>query len=133
MSTPIRRYKRPRQLAPADAVRNFVYFLLDGHGIPVYIGRSCDVKARIRAHHANATCDYNAEVRERAAWFFDVRSVSMVGPFDWDAAIKRERAEIERHQPCGNRMHTKAHGYYPLAEGGGQSRDRRPISERRSA
>lgn len=102
------------------AVRYFVYFLCDSAGKAIYVGRSCDVPARIRAHHgeASATSEPYDRYRKRD-WFFDVRSVSMVGPFTWDDAVRRERAEIELHQPRGNRDMT--------------TRDRRPAVAYRSA
>lgn len=84
-----------------SAVRYFVYTLTDEGGTPVYIGRSCNVAARLRAHHSNATHPHSP-TRARAAWLFDVRGVSMVGPFTWDGAVAEERRQIERSQPRGN-------------------------------
>lgn len=103
-----------------EAVRYFVYRLLDAAGLPLYIGRSCNVAARLRAHHASATATYGQEFElAKREWFFDVRSLSMVGPFTWDGAVARERSEIERHQPRGNRSLTV--------------RDHRPMVAMRSA
>jgi predicted GIY-YIG superfamily endonuclease len=90
----------------------FVYFLRDADGTPVYIGRSCNVAARIRAHASDATHPYNPEAARKAAWFCDVRSVDMVGPLTHREACRREREEVERHQPRGNRMFTEAHGWH---------------------
>lgn len=102
------------------AVRYFVYFLRDAQGIPIYIGRSCNVAARIRAHYGKASAKFEGADPYRARdWLFDVRSVSLVGPFTWDGAKERERAEIERHQPRGNREFT--------------ARDHRPAVAHRSA
>jgi predicted GIY-YIG superfamily endonuclease len=102
------------------AVRYFVYFLCDASGKAIYIGRSCNVPARIRSHHAEAA--HESETYDRylkREWFFDVRSVSLAGPFTWDDAVKRERAEIELHQPRGNRDLTVA--YRSAARAGGAS------------
>lgn len=129
LSARYHRRRRPRAEIDRDAKRYLIYFLRDAAGDVVYIGRSCDVKGRIRAHYSDATHTYSADLRDRKAWLFDVRSLSVIGPFTWDEAVARERAEIERHQPRGNVMHTKAAGYYPLAEGGGQSVGRQPIRD----
>lgn len=99
-------------------VRYFVYRLHDTDGVPVYVGRSCDVANRIRSHHSDASSAY-PEARRKAEWLFDVRSVSMFGPFTWDQAVREERAEIERLQPRGNRGLT--------------ARDHRPAIAARSA
>lgn len=114
-----RRWRERREVDP-EVVRYFVYFLCDADGIPVYIGRSCNVPQRIRAHHAKASSLTEGWDTYRARdWFFDVRSVDMVGPFNWRDVVKRERAEIERHQPRGNRDLT--------------ARDHRPAVAMRSA
>lgn len=102
-----------------EAVRYFVYFLLDENGIPVYIGRSCNVANRIRAHTSDALHPDTPGRARKAEWLPLVRSVTMVGPFTWDDSVSRERAEIERHQPQGNIDLT--------------ARDRRPAVARRSA
>lgn len=101
-----------------STVRHFVYFLLDGDGVPVYIGRSCNVRARIQTHARNSTQPVNPE-QNAAEWFHEVRDVTMVGPFAWDDVVRREREEIERHQPRGNRSLT--------------ARDHRPFVAGRSA
>lgn len=119
--TPLARARWRRPIRPGidkDTARYFVYFLRDADGVPVYIGRSCDVAARIRAHHANIDHPGIPEDR-RTTWLLDCRSVSMLGPFTWDEAVARERAEIERHQPRANRDLT--------------ARDRRPAVAARSA
>lgn len=87
------------------APRYFVYFLRDANGAPVYIGRSCNVAARIKAHAAND-------------WITEVRSVDMTGPYTWREACDEERRQIEAHQPRANRDLT--------------ARDRRPAIAARS-
>lgn len=103
-----------------QARRYFVYELRGADDRPLYVGRSCNVAARLRSHHASATATYGQafELAKRE-WLFDVRSVAMEGPFTWDAAVARERSSIERHQPRGNRAMT--------------ARDHRPGVARRSA
>lgn len=120
-----RPWRQERAPIDPDAKRYMIYRLHDAAGVVVYVGRSCDVANRIRAHHSSAT-HHLPEVAERSAWLFDARTVSMVGPYTWDEACKVERHEIETHQPRGNRQFTKAHGYRPLAEGGGQYPGRTP-------
>lgn len=73
------------------AVRHFVYRLHSADGGVVYVGRSCDVAKRIRAH----------KYAEKE-WLTDVRSVTMFGPMSWDEAVAAERREIARLQPPGN-------------------------------
>lgn len=110
-----------------EAKRNFVYFLLDAHGAPLYIGRSSNVRSRIRKHYGEASAEVEThDIYRKRDWFFQVRSVSLLGPFNWDEAIKRERAEIERHQPIGNvgltaRDHRPAVAYRSAARAGGAS------------
>lgn len=89
-----------------EAVRYFVYTLTDEHDRPVYVGRSCDVPARIKAHAGRP-------------WLDEVRSVSLTGPFTWDEAVRVERDTIEREQPRGNVALT--------------TRDHRPATAARSA
>lgn len=114
--------RRPASRPDLDrhATRYFVYRLLDGAGRALYVGRSCNVAARIRAHHSSATATFGPafELAKRE-WFFDVRSVDMEGPFTWDAAVSVERRRIEQHQPRGNRAMT--------------ARDHRPGVAQRSA
>lgn len=115
-----RGHKVQRPEIDRSAKRYFVYRLLDAEGSPVYIGRSCNVAARIRAHHSDAVHPYaEANVGARKSWIFDVRAVDMVGPFTWDEAVRIERDQIERQQPRGNRDLT--------------ARDHRPAIARRSA
>jgi predicted GIY-YIG superfamily endonuclease len=79
-----------RPLLDRKARRYFVYTLSDAAGAPVYIGRSCNVAQRIRAH---ASTD----------WIADVRDVSMVGPFTWDEACAEEYRQIRAKLPRENR------------------------------
>jgi hypothetical protein len=106
-----------------------VYRLHDEAGTVLYVGRSCDVRQRLRAHESEARWHPTGgpeRAAEKAAWFYRSRRVSMVGPFTWDESCRVERVEIETHQPVGNRQFTKAHGYRPLTEGGGQYVGRKP-------
>ena len=88
-------------------LRHFVYYLLDGSGDVVYVGRSRNVAGRIEKHHYHATRDYEPSVNDKGSWIFDIRSVTMAGPMAWEAAVETERAEIERLQPRGNVKLTK--------------------------
>lgn len=99
--------------------RYFVYRLYDAAGQVVYIGRSCNVAKRIRAHVSDAKHYCEPARQSKAEWVHDIRDVSMRGPFTWDEAVREERAEIECFQPRGNRDLT--------------ARDRRPAIARRSA
>jgi excinuclease UvrABC nuclease subunit len=88
------RYRTGGDPGPAvdhAAVRHFVYRLHGADGDVIYVGRSCEVAKRIRAHK------YAGK-----AWLTDVRSVSMFGPMSWDEAVAAERREIARLQPPGN-------------------------------
>lgn len=87
--------------------RYFVYRLHDELGQVLYVGRSCNVANRIRAHYSDAQRQFSEDSARKALWFSDVRSVSMFGPFTWDEAVAAERREIETCQPTGNRMFTK--------------------------
>lgn len=81
-----------------------VYRLHAEDGTVLYVGRSCNVRNRIKAHHGEASSQYpGADIYDKRAWFFGVRRVSMVGPYTWDEAVQAERREIERLQPRGNR------------------------------
>lgn len=97
----MRRWKRMRPDIDREAKRYFVYRLNGADGSPVYIGRSCNVAARLRAHYGNATHPVEATAK-KAAWLFDARSVSMTGPYTWDQAVREERRQIEAHEPPGN-------------------------------
>lgn len=110
-TTSRRRWKNRRPDIDHKAVRYFIYRLHDAEGRILYIGRSCDVAARIKAHHSDATHRYMPELSRKREWLFKARRVSMVGPFTWGEACRVERAEIEAHQPEGNRMFTEAHGW----------------------
>jgi excinuclease UvrABC nuclease subunit len=79
---------------------HFVYTLSDSEGRPVYVGRSCKVRDRIRTHASEA------KWKPEKAWVYDVRTVSMAGPYTRKVAIKIERDTIERLQPRGNRAMT---------------------------
>lgn len=92
---------RPRADLNRKAVRNFIYRLHDAEGTVLYVGRSCNVAHRIRAHVSEA-CHEGPKALRKALWLGDVRSVSMFGPFSWDDAVREERAEIERLMPYGN-------------------------------
>lgn len=90
--------------------RYFVYFLRDVQGEALYVGRSCNVAGRIRAHYSDATHQFDAVKASKALWFVDVRSVDMVGPFLWTEAVAVEREHIERLQPVGNIALTRRAG-----------------------
>lgn len=90
----------------ADRPRFFVYYLNDADGNTLYVGRSSDVARRLKAHHYHAQGGGPVHWR-KADWFFDVRDVSMVGPFGWQLACATERSEIRRLQPRGNVKHTR--------------------------
>ena len=90
-----------------DDPRYFVYRLHDATGRILYIGRSCDVVARIKSHVKDV---------ERKPWVTDVRRVSMVGPFKWLEAVDAEREEIETHTPVGNIAHTERDHRPAIAE-----------------
>lgn len=72
----------------------FVYTLSDAAGDPVYVGRSQKVTERLKSYE-----------RTGVAWFRDVRSVSMDGPFTWDEAVAEERRQIKAKLPRANQMH----------------------------
>lgn len=95
-----------------DAVRYFVYRLLDENGTPLYIGLSCNVPGRIKAHVKEAQRGHFL----KSKWVPQVRDLTMTGPFKWLEAVERERREIEAHQPEGNRMFTKRFGWRPRNE-----------------
>jgi predicted GIY-YIG superfamily endonuclease len=80
----------PRAELDREARRYFVYTLSDAAGTPIYVGRSCNVAGRIRAHASTA-------------WISDVRDVSMVGPFTWDEACAEEFRQIRTKLPRENR------------------------------
>lgn len=70
--------------------RYFVYWLYDGSGRCLYVGRSCNIPDRFRAH------------LDTKPWFIDVRSLDMQGPFTWDEAVAAERAAIRHGRPVHN-------------------------------
>lgn len=109
-TTARRRQKVRRPDLDRSAVRYMVYRLHDGDGRVLYVGRSCNVAQRIKAHVADAVRGYATDGL-KARWMPSVRRVSMVGPFTWDEACRVERDEIEAHQPLGNRMFTEAFGW----------------------
>lgn len=113
------RRREPRPDIDRSLVRYFVYTVSDADGVPLYIGRSCNVRQRLMAHHGNLShCGVPDELKPK--WLLEARSVSLVGPFAWRKACDEERRLIELHQPRGNRQFTKAHGFIPLADGGGR-------------
>jgi len=99
----MRRRRQGRPDLDREAKRYFVYRLHDEHGLVLYVGRSCNVAARIRAHKSDAGRHDGAL---KALWFVDVRRVSMFGPLKWDESVVAERREIESLQPTGNRTFT---------------------------
>jgi predicted GIY-YIG superfamily endonuclease len=88
-----------------EAKRYFVYTLSDAAGAPLYVGRSCDVASRIKAHFSDATASpYGPrDSAFKASWVYDIRSVTMDGPFNWDGAVAEERRQIKSKLPRGNR------------------------------
>lgn len=111
---PVRRWKEHRPAINRAAKRYFVYQLLGADGTPIYIGRSCNVAARIRAHVSDAEHQFSAAATRKALWLIDVRSVTMCGPFTWDEAVKEERRQIEENQPWGN-LDLTARDHRPMA------------------
>jgi predicted GIY-YIG superfamily endonuclease len=97
-----------RSIPDPEARRYFVYTLTDADGDPVYVGRSCNVGERIRAHYSETENPYTAAGKAKAIWLPDVRSVSMVGPFTWDEAVKEEGRQIRSKRPRGNRTHMRS-------------------------
>jgi hypothetical protein len=95
----------PRRPIDYEARKYFVYTLSDADGVPVYVGRSNNVAARIRAHFSAAICSPRGDedTAFMASWVRDVRSVSMVGPFVWDEVVAEERRQIKAKMPRGNR------------------------------
>jgi excinuclease UvrABC nuclease subunit len=89
-------------VSTAPKADQFVYYLCDADGTPIYIGRSADVTRRIRQHNCHATRSDNPNFNDKWRWFFDVRSVSMFGPMPHANALAFERHQIEMAQPRGN-------------------------------
>lgn len=87
----------------------FVYYLLGADHKPRYVGRSSDVARRIREHSYHASHPENPIHTHKSTWFFDVRSVSMVGPLPYARAVALERQQIEVINPRGNIVHTRRH------------------------
>lgn len=85
-----RRRKIHRPAIDPAARRYFIYYLYAADGICLYVGRSCEVSARLRSH------------LDTKAWFTDVRRVSLEGPFTWDEAVKVESTAIKRDRPVHN-------------------------------
>lgn len=90
-----RRRRARRQPLDRTDQRYFVYRLYDSAGICIYIGRSCDVQARLRAHIR--TTD----------WAITIASLDMTGPYSWDQAVLVEGAQIKEHQPLHNKLLTE--------------------------
>lgn len=90
------RYRRPRENAVYDSPerRVYVYRLNNAAGDCLYIGRSVDPVARLRAHLSNTT------------WASQVMEVEANGPHSWAESVVLERESIKREQPPHNIMHT---------------------------
>lgn len=88
--------RRKRRNPPLDRTlrRYFVYWLFDSEGHCIYIGRSCDVRARLKVHHAGTD------------WFEQVRGLEMEGPLTWDEAVRREGTAARAAQPAHNIVYT---------------------------
>lgn len=82
--------------------RFFIYFLSSASGELLYIGRSCQPVARIKAHIADASSPDTMEAPRKALWLMDVAHVDMIGPFFFGEAELRERELIKFAQPHGN-------------------------------
>lgn len=89
-----------------EARRYFVYTLSADDGEPLYVGRSCNVAERLRAHISDATSTW-APNAFKATWVPDVRHVTMDGPFTWKQACREEYRQIQEKQPRGNRTGRK--------------------------
>lgn len=98
------RRRKPRR-APLDpTVRRFyLYSLTDADGEPVYIGRSCDPVARLRAHHSSG-----------AWWTPEVVGMDVWGPYTWGRAVEVEAEVIRRERPRGNRMYVETASARPV-------------------
>lgn len=92
-------HRRPKPPVDKEARLWFIYSLDDAAGVPIYVGRSVNVAARIRGHdyEARTVAPYKAE------WLPDVRGVSMTGPYTYDQAVREERRQIKTLGPRGNR------------------------------
>lgn len=93
---PIRTGRKRRARRPnldRQVKRYVVYWLYDAAGQCLYIGRSCDVPARLKMH-------------SERDWFTQVRSLEMAGPFSWDLAVQVEAAAIRTAEPPNNVVHT---------------------------
>ena len=89
----IPRHLRPeRQFTPLEAQVNYIYRLYDRAGDAVYIGRSKNPLARLRAHHASG-----------AEWAKRVVGIEAWGPFNWADALRLERDAITAERPPGNK------------------------------
>ena len=95
-----------------EVVEHFVYRMHAEDGEVLNVGLSKNVPARIKAHVRDAERGNELKLR----WLPQVRTLSMEGPFKWLDAVERERSEIERLQPIGNRQYTKAYGWRPRHE-----------------
>ena len=97
-------HKRTRDVDRVSS-KYFVYTLSDAEGAPIYVGRSCNVAARIKAHIDDARhSPYGPrDAAFKASWVRDIRTVSMDGPFTWDEAVAEERRQIKSKLPRGNR------------------------------
>lgn len=83
---------RHGERAPIDpaAERYHVYHLYDAAGSLLYVGRSCQPLARLRAH------------QKVADWASRVAEIEGHGPYTWSEAVQREREDILRMRPPHN-------------------------------
>lgn len=101
----IPRHLRPeRKFTPPEARVNYIYRLFDNQGRAVYIGRSCDPLARLKAHHASG-----------AEWAQLVVGIEVWGPFNWADALRLERDAITAERPPGNKEFVINKRYRPAS------------------
>lgn len=80
---------------------HYVYTLLDGEGVPIYVGRTANVATRIRGHYSEARGNSTPGQR-KAEWFFRTRSLLITGPYTYDMSYRIECGRIEHLKPIGN-------------------------------
>lgn len=83
-------YQRERSPIDPAAQRYHVYHLYDAAGVLLYVGRSCQPLARLRAH-----------IRA-ADWAPRVTEIEGHGPYTWAEAVRHERRDILRMRPAHN-------------------------------
>lgn len=83
-------YQRERSPIDPAAQRYHVYHLYDAVGALLYVGRSCQPLARLRAH------------TRTASWASRVAEIEGHGPYTWADAVQHERHDILRMQPAHN-------------------------------